>query len=832
MESDIANVPYTYYKENGPDKEPSTSTIDHFIITPNLKSSVVKYETLPLHSNFSDHIPLLLTLSIDIEYHKTYEREFNPSVAWYKCTDENILQYQKELDLLLLEINPTHEAWKCKDYNCTNHTEYIKSIYSKIVKICKEASGKTLPHTSINKDIKIIPGWNEYVKEHADRANMWHNIWVNSGRPSHGYLANIRRKTRLKYHYALRRVVKDNIIIRNEKMGEAISENNDRILWDEVRKMTKTNNKLPKRMDGATEPSDITNIFNNKYESLYNAVGYSINDLSRLSAEINTRIENGCKDNLNINNHKPKINMKDVENALDSLKQDKKEENGLNSNHFRHGTKRLNIILALFFNSLLVHGIAPDELLLGTMIPLIKDTRGKKQCSDNYRALTIGTSMAKILDIIILNQQIHKLKTSNLQFGFKKKSSTTMCTFMALETIERYISKGSEVHVLLLDASKAFDRVDYIKLFDKLLDRGMCPLTLRLLMNMYTEQKLQVKWDNHISQKFNVTNGVRQGGILSPLLFSVFVDELLEKLKEKGIGCYIDHLFSGALSYADDIILLCPSVSAMNEMIKLCEEYAEDHKIIFNGKKSKYLVFGNYEYRPTIKVNNEIVPRCDSAIHLGHVLDTKNTKGTLIEESVKSFHKSFYGFMSKFAGCNVMVKNKLFHQYCSSMYGSQLWDLTDKALERVYVQWRIKHRQVLSVPGRTHCELLPLIVDSTPLEVQLDCKYISFFKSVSTSDNELVKYTSKCKLYDHSSTLGRNMTHLTHKYNLQIEDLHSLSKNKTKEWFYNSWFSEINQEYYTYAQVIKEMIMMKENRCIRSFSNTECNFIIDFLCVI
>ena len=148
---------------------------------------------------------------------------------------------------------------------------------------------------------------------------------------------------------------------------------------------------------------------------------------------------------------------------------------------------------------MLIHGIAPDELILGTMIPLIKDTRGKKQCSDNYRALTIGTGMAKILDIIILNQQKDKLKTSSLQFGFKKKSSTTMCTFMALETIERYQSSGNEVHVLLLDASKAFDRVDYIKLFDKLLDRGMCPLTIRLLFSMYTKQKLQVKWDNHIS---------------------------------------------------------------------------------------------------------------------------------------------------------------------------------------------------------------------------------------------------------------------------------------------------------------------------------------------
>ena len=65
-----------------------------------------------------------------------------------------------------------------------------------------------------------------------------------------------------------------------------------------------------------------------------------------------------------------------------------------------------------------------------------------------------------------------------------------MCTFIALDTIERFINNRSEVHALLLDASKAFDRVDYIKLFNKLLDRGMCPLTVRLLLNMYTKQKL------------------------------------------------------------------------------------------------------------------------------------------------------------------------------------------------------------------------------------------------------------------------------------------------------------------------------------------------------
>ena len=280
-------------------------------------------------------------------------------------------------------------------------------------------------------------------------------------------------------------------------------------------------------------------------------------------------------------------------------------------------------MITLLFNSMLSHGTAPDELLLGTMIPLIKNSRGNKQCSENYRALTIGTGLSKLLDIVILNQQAEKLKTSDMQFGFKEKSSTTMCTFMTLETIEYYTSKASNVHVLLLDASKAFDRVDYIKLFKKLLKRGMCPLTVRLLLNMYTKQKLQVKWNDCISAKFEVTNGVRQGSVLSPLLFSVYIDELLEKLKASKIGCHIGHHYVGALGYADDIILLCPSLAGLKKMVKICEDYAKEHSILFNGSKSKYLVFGDYEYNPTLIVNNEIVSKCESALHLGHLLHTR-----------------------------------------------------------------------------------------------------------------------------------------------------------------------------------------------------------------
>ena len=100
----------------------------------------------------------------------------------------------------------------------------------------------------------------------------------------------------------------------------------------------------------------------------------------------------------------------------------------------------------------------------------------------------------------------------------------------------------------------------------------MCPLTVRLLLNMYTNQKLQVKWNNCMSSKFDVTNGVGQGGVLSPLLFIVYIDELLEKLKRNGIGYFIGYNFVGALGYADDIILLCPSVAGHKKMIKICED--------------------------------------------------------------------------------------------------------------------------------------------------------------------------------------------------------------------------------------------------------------------
>ena len=103
-----------------------------------------------------------------------------------------------------------------------------------------------------------------------------------------------------------------------------------------------------------------------------------------------------------------------------------------------------------------------------------------------------------------------------------KKSSTVICTSLLLETIGYYTENGTDCYLLLLDASKAFDRVESVKLFTVLRDRKMYPIVLRLLMNMYINQQVQVKWNNSISMQSGISNGVKQGGCLSPTLQCIF----------------------------------------------------------------------------------------------------------------------------------------------------------------------------------------------------------------------------------------------------------------------------------------------------------------------
>jgi len=130
------------------------------------------------------------------------------------------------------------------------------------------------------------------------------------------------------------------------------------------------------------------------------------------------------------------------------------------------------------------HGSLPDDVLLCTTIPVPKGN-ANRTISDNYRNITLSSVFDRMIDLLILYRYLDVLGSCDLQFGFKAKRSTAMCSIVLKEAISYYFNNGSSVFCVFLDATKAFDRVQYCSLFDKLLDRNINPL-LRTMVNIYT----------------------------------------------------------------------------------------------------------------------------------------------------------------------------------------------------------------------------------------------------------------------------------------------------------------------------------------------------------
>ena len=128
--------------------------------------------------------------------------------------------------------------------------------------------------------------------------------------------------------------------------------------------------------------------------------------------------------------------------------------------------------------------------------------------SDNYRGISLFNSICKLFDYVIIDLCGDTLSTSDMQFGFKAQHSTTMCTVILKEVISHYIEGNSNVYVCLLDASKAFDKIHYGKLFSMLLSKNIPNKILRLIVNSYIRQQARVSWDNHFSKYFKLSNGV------------------------------------------------------------------------------------------------------------------------------------------------------------------------------------------------------------------------------------------------------------------------------------------------------------------------------------
>ena len=158
---------------------------------------------------------------------------------------------------------------------------------------------------------------------------------------------------------------------------------------------------------------------------------------------------------------------------------------------------------------------------------------------------------------------------------------------------------------------------------------------IRFLAAWYSTQSVQIKWQNSLSESFGVRNGVRQGSVLSPRLFSIYLDGLLKSLCQSGFVAKIGKLYLGCLLYADDIVLISPTVDGLQKMIGVCSSYAKGHSLTFNSKKCSTIMFTNKTKSPPsvieFSLGGDNLTCRQNITHLGVILDMHNSDVLAVE---------------------------------------------------------------------------------------------------------------------------------------------------------------------------------------------------------
>ncbi len=798
------------------------SCIDYCVMSNNMFECINECNVQHCVLNLSHHSPVVMNLQTGHEALNHLNENVNSKkrILWHKVTDENINQYKSELDRLLEQHEVNMDVLNCSNVLCNDpgHKQYIDSLCNILLCCCLSAGEVCFPHSKPGKT--AIPDWNDVAEPVRENALFWHWLWNECGRPHNGAVADIMRRTRAKYHYSVRKLRREANECSRRKLAESVAnDKSQRDLWQEIKKMKHKTRVTSGVIDDCHNDEDICNLFASKYETLYQSVPTDNDELEGIQNELRERM---VQDAMQRDCH---IDVGSVKNAIKKLNYDKSDGRmGTYSNHFIYSSDRFIVILSLLIKCMFVHGHTASDLLAAVLVSIPKDVRASLCNSDNYRGIALCCALCKVVDILILCEHRQLLNTSDLQFAFKEGHSTVLCTTALKETVEYFKKGGSNVYACLLDASKAFDRVHYGKLFRMLLDREIPAVVIRLLLDCYTRQNLYTTWNGQISRPVTTLNGVKQGGILSPILFCVYFDELLARLTKQPAGCRVGRFFAGCVAYADDVTLLCPTPQALQRLVNVCEEYGTEYNVKFNEKKTVCICFGQKnENVYDIKMNGKSLKWSNEVKHLGNYINSECNEKKDIQFKKGIFLTAVNKLLANFGHVNCSIIAKLFGNYCCSFYGSQAWDLTSDNIDTICIAWHKAVRRIWKVPYNCHTRYLQYLMKTLYVRDQFVARFAKFYNVMKCSKNKLIAYLAKRAQYSVDTALGRSLVYVNLHYGTKLW-CGDYSHENFKELLYNAGVSPEAQQSGTF---LRECCEVRDgDMYLDGLNNEEMNTII------
>jgi len=182
---------------------------------------------------------------------------------------------------------------------------------------------------------------------------------------------------------------------------------------------------------------------------------------------------------------------------------------------------------------------------------------------------------------------------------------------------------------------------------------------MRLLWNWYGHPFARIQWCGVLSDNFNICNGVRQSGILSPFLFGVYIDELSLCLRSVNIGCRLSNMIVNHLLFADDAVIFAPSAKSLQQLLDICSKFALSHNVVFNVVKSQCLIVSSrsdFIRRSTFQLSGASLPYTECYKYLGHMINSALSDDQDIMKQTRSLYARANVIIRKFSHASLNTK--------------------------------------------------------------------------------------------------------------------------------------------------------------------------------
>ena len=287
------------------------------------------------------------------------------------------------------------------------------------------------------------------------------------------------------------------------------------------------------------------------------------------------------------------ISSNEIQMALNKAKTKKAPGiDGISVEFFKYSGGKLIKPLNALFNHVLESGIYPSQWSLGIINPIYKHS--EKHLPDNYRKVTLLTSIGKLFESVMNNRIMYCKETLNtndpLQNGFKSDARAIDNTFILNGIIEKYNALKRPLFIAFIDFKSAFDKVNRLALLFKMAGQGMHGKFLKIVKSMLGKAKSQVKWNFELGEIFDNLNGVLQGGVISPTLFNLFLEDLPRYLGQD-YGVKIGNMLVSYLLHADDLVLMAETQAGLQKLLDRLNKFCKRWDMIINASKTKIMIF-------------------------------------------------------------------------------------------------------------------------------------------------------------------------------------------------------------------------------------------------